>query len=231
MEPFAYLKISERHELDNVPGGHVPSGRGQQFVVAVQKLHGAEVSPAHPHDDDGHGQAGGLHDRGAREIHVGDHTVRDDEQHVVLLQARAKKKKKKISFPIVGHIGAFFKNENGSAPYWGHVLPQSLSGEAGSVVDDGSEVGGTPELQLREALLVGLNHTLDPWNKAAAQAQHYWKAWKASEQPDAGFLTCTEGIGGVEVDRELVGHLEHIRSKEKRFILMLSSVDLCSFQC
>lgn len=82
----AYLEISEWHELDDVPRGDVTTWRAQQFVVAVQELHGTEVCPAHAHYDDGHGQAGRLHDGAARLVHVCDHSIRDDEQHVVLLQ-------------------------------------------------------------------------------------------------------------------------------------------------
>lgn len=169
----AYLEISERHELDDVSGGNVTSGWSQQFVIAVQKLHCAEVSRAHPHDDDGHGQARGLHNSGACKIHVSDHAVGDDEQHVVLLQARAKK----IHFPNVRYSGAFIylvsENDNSSTTYWGHVLPKSLSGKVGYVVDDWSKVGGAPELQLRETLLVGLNYALNPWHKAT-QVQYGW---------------------------------------------------------
>lgn len=103
----AYLKISERHELDDVSGGNVTSGWSQQFVVTVQELHCAEVCPAHPHDDDGHGQPRGLHNSDACEIHVGDHTICEDEQHVVLLQAGAKKG----PFPKsqIQYTGAFFQ--------------------------------------------------------------------------------------------------------------------------
>lgn len=60
------------------------------------------------------------------------------------------------------------ENEGSWTTHRGHVLLQGLSGEAGCVVDDRSKVGGAPELELREALLVGLNYTLDPWKRAAA---------------------------------------------------------------
>lgn len=33
--------------------------------------------------------------------------------------------------------------------YWGHILLERLSGEAGYMPDDGREVGGAPELQPR----------------------------------------------------------------------------------
>lgn len=35
------------------------------------------------------------------------------------------------------------------ATYWGHVLPESLSGKVGYMIDNGGEVGGAPELQPR----------------------------------------------------------------------------------
>lgn len=82
----AYLKISEGHKLDDVSGGDVPPGRGQQFVITVKELHLAEVRPSHTHDNDRHGQTRGLHDSSACLVHVCDHTVCDDEQHKVLLQ-------------------------------------------------------------------------------------------------------------------------------------------------
>lgn len=116
----AYLEISERHELDDVSGGNVASGRSQQFVVAVQKLHGAEVSRAHPHNDDGHGQARGLHNSGACKIHVSDHAIGDDEQHVVLLRARAKKTR----FPKVSDSAAFISF------FWMKMLIARLHTEA-----------------------------------------------------------------------------------------------------
>lgn len=42
------------------------------------------------------------------------------------------------------------------------VLLESLSGEAGHVVDDWREVGWTPQLHLRQTLPVGLHHSLYP---------------------------------------------------------------------
>ena len=82
-----HLKHPERHKLDDVAEGDVAPWRAQDFVVAVQELHGAEVLLAHAHDDDGHGEAGGLDDGGDRLVHVRDHAVGDDEQHKVLLCA------------------------------------------------------------------------------------------------------------------------------------------------
>lgn len=53
------------------------------------------------------------------------------------------------------------------ATYHGHILPERLSGEAGYMPDDGREVGGAPELELRQTLLVGSNHALDAWDRAS----------------------------------------------------------------
>lgn len=55
--------------------------------------------------------------------------------------------------------------------YRSSVLLHCLSGKAGCVVDDRREVGGAPELQLREALLVGLNNTLNPWLKKKRESK------------------------------------------------------------
>lgn len=82
----AYLEISEGHELDDVSCGDISSGRTQQFVVAVEELHRAEVCPAHTHYDDGHGQIRGFYNSSACLVHVRDHAIGDDEQHVVLLR-------------------------------------------------------------------------------------------------------------------------------------------------
>lgn len=96
----AYLELSEGHELDDVPRGDVTAGRAEQFVVAVQELHGAEVCPAHAHYDDGHGQAGRLHNGAARLVYVRDHSVRDDQQHVVLLQTGRGNETDRIAYDI-----------------------------------------------------------------------------------------------------------------------------------
>lgn len=78
------VEISEGHKLDDVSGGDVTVGRTQQLVVTVKKLHGAEVCAANTHDDDGHGQMRGIYDGSACVVHVCDHSICDDEQHIVL---------------------------------------------------------------------------------------------------------------------------------------------------
>lgn len=54
------------------------------------------------------------------------------------------------------------------ATYRGHVLPERLLSEAGHVSDNGGEIGGSPELELRETLLVGLDHSLDAWQPGSS---------------------------------------------------------------
>lgn len=79
------LELSVRHKLDDVSHGGLAGLRAQTSVVSVQELHGAEVGPAHPNNYDGHGQARGVDDGAACLIHVGDHSVSDDQQNKVLL--------------------------------------------------------------------------------------------------------------------------------------------------
>lgn len=83
-----HAETSERHKLDYVPCSGFPTGRKQRFVIAVKELHFAEVCASDTHYDDGHGQARSLDDCRARQIHVCDHAVRNDEQHKVLLQVK-----------------------------------------------------------------------------------------------------------------------------------------------
>lgn len=100
------------------------------------------------------------------------------------------------------------------APYRSHVLLQGLSGKAGGVVDDGGEVGGAPELQLREAPLVGLDDALDP----CANVHPYRTSFYVQSASRRAFLTSTKGVGGIEIDRKLVGHLEHsFKGETRRF--------------
>lgn len=64
----------------------------EDAVVAVQELHGLEVGLAHTDDDDGHGQLGAVDDGLPCLVQVGDLTVRDDQEHKVLLAVHAKDK-------------------------------------------------------------------------------------------------------------------------------------------
>lgn len=76
--------------------------------------------------------------------------------------------------------------------------------------DDGREVGGSPELELRQALLVGSNHSLDAWCQVAAGgsgASLTASIRRRAEVAGAIRLTVTEGVCWVEVDRKFVGHL------------------------
>lgn len=79
------LELSERHELDDVSDGRLARRGAQTAPVTVEKLHGAEVGTAHPDDDDGHGQLGGINQSLSGLVEVRDHTVGDDEEHKILL--------------------------------------------------------------------------------------------------------------------------------------------------
>lgn len=80
------FEVAEGDELDNVPENRFPFGRPQDPIVSVQHLHVAEVGVTDPHDDDGHGEVGGLNDGLPRVCHVGDNAVRQDQQDEVLLR-------------------------------------------------------------------------------------------------------------------------------------------------
>jgi len=79
------LELPEWNKLHDVPHGGLARSRAQNSIVAVQELHGAEVRPSYPDDDDGHGQLRGVDDGAARLVHVCDHSVGDDQQDKVLL--------------------------------------------------------------------------------------------------------------------------------------------------
>lgn len=98
-------------------------------------------------------------------------------------------------------------------PYWGHVLLESLSGEAGHMVDDRGKVGGTPELQLRQTVSVGIHHALYACGThihrySGSPLQHPWATFKNQTQLCEKFKPAwTEGICWIEIDRKLMGHL------------------------
>lgn len=85
---YAYVfEVPEGHELNNVSQDRLSFGRPQNSVVAVQHLHVAEVSVAHPHNDDRHGEVGGVDDGLPGVGHVCDDAVGQDQQDEVLLQS------------------------------------------------------------------------------------------------------------------------------------------------
>lgn len=84
--------MSEGHKLNDVSGHRLPRQGLEDAIVAVQELHGLEVGLAHPDDDDGHGQLGAVDDGLPGLVQVSDLTVRDDQEHKVLLTAHAKDK-------------------------------------------------------------------------------------------------------------------------------------------
>lgn len=82
----AYVfKLPEGDKLHDVPHGSLASHGAQASVVSVQELHGREVRVADSHDDDGHGQAGGVDNGVPSLVHVCDDSVGDDEEDKILL--------------------------------------------------------------------------------------------------------------------------------------------------
>lgn len=79
------FKLPERHKLDDVSHGRLPSHRAQSSIVPIQELHGGEVCIPHSYNDDGHRQTRGVDDGIARLIHVCDHSIGDDEENIILL--------------------------------------------------------------------------------------------------------------------------------------------------
>lgn len=84
---YAYVfEVPEGHELDNVSKDRLSFGRPQNPIIAIQHLHVTEVSIAHAHDDDRHGEVGGV-DYGLPGVgHVCDDAVGQDQQDEVLLR-------------------------------------------------------------------------------------------------------------------------------------------------
>lgn len=82
------FKVSEGHELDNVPQDRFSFWRAQDTVIPIQDLHVSEVGVPYTHDDDGQRLVGGTHDGLPRVRHVGHHAIREDQQDVVFLAER-----------------------------------------------------------------------------------------------------------------------------------------------
>lgn len=82
------FEVSEGHELNDVSKDRLSLGRPQDPVVAIQHLHVAEVGIAHAHDDDRHGEVGGVDDGLPGVSHVCDDAVGQDQQDEVLLPHR-----------------------------------------------------------------------------------------------------------------------------------------------
>lgn len=81
------FEVPERHELDNVSKDRLSLGRPQNPIIAIQHLHVTEVSIAHSHNDDRHGEVGGMDDGLPGVGHVCDDAVGQDQQDEVLLQS------------------------------------------------------------------------------------------------------------------------------------------------
>lgn len=80
------LELPEWYELHNVPHGCLARSRAQNSIISIQELHGSEVGPAHPDNDDGHGQTGGIDDGTAGLVHVCDDSIGDYEENKVILR-------------------------------------------------------------------------------------------------------------------------------------------------
>lgn len=87
------FEVSEGDKLDDVSEDRLSFGRSQDPVVSIQHLHVAEISVPDPNNNDGHGQVGGLDNGLSRVGHVGDHTVRQDQQDEVLLMKEYQEEK------------------------------------------------------------------------------------------------------------------------------------------
>ena len=80
------LEVVEGDELHDVRGHVLTVGLGvERFIIAIERLHGLEVSIANANNDDSEGHFRTAHDLVDRLIHVTDHTIRDDHQDVELL--------------------------------------------------------------------------------------------------------------------------------------------------
>lgn len=79
------LEVSERDKLDDVSGDSLSWRRPQHAVVSIQKLHGLEVSWPHANNDDWQRQPWRPNYGISGLVEVGDLTVSEDEEDVVLL--------------------------------------------------------------------------------------------------------------------------------------------------
>ncbi|TNN40619.1 hypothetical protein EYF80_049209 [Liparis tanakae] len=131
---FLSNRVIGGDELDDVSGDGLADRRPQHAVVSVQKLHGLEVRRPDPHDDDRQRQARRPDDGVPGLIEVGDLAVGEDEEDRVLLQ----------------------RDRHG-----GGVALRALGGDGGDVVDEGREVCGSGESQLRHHHPVGLDDPID----------------------------------------------------------------------
>ena len=76
-------KLLHLHKLDNVPLRSSPVVT-KQGVIRVQFLHGREVLVSHAHNDDGQRKIRGVYDCTFGGIHVGDNSVRDNQEDKVV---------------------------------------------------------------------------------------------------------------------------------------------------
>lgn len=91
--------------------------------------------------------------------------------------------------------------------YWRSGLLQGLVSEAGYVVDDGREVGGTVELNLRQTHPVRFHQTFDSCAHIDNNPFTSLSDNLSSEVQQCFQQTCAEWIRWVEIERKLVGNL------------------------
>lgn len=94
-------------------------------------------------------------------------------------------------------------------------LLEGLMSEAGYVVDDRGEVGGTVEFDLGQTSPVGLHHT---FNTCTHSTKYPHTCRTAALDEPAGPMSCertgTEWIRWVEVERKLMGDLQHNNAQQ-----------------
>mmetsp|Transcript_15399 Transcript_15399/g.33136 ORF Transcript_15399/g.33136 Transcript_15399/m.33136 type:complete len:200 (+) Transcript_15399:546-1145(+) len=84
------FKLRKRHKLHDVANGLLAAWRDESNRVRVKHIHGFECRcrRAYANDDDRHWILRGFHDGFFGLVHVCDHTVRENQEHVVELRLR-----------------------------------------------------------------------------------------------------------------------------------------------
>lgn len=147
------FEVSEGDELDDVSGDGLPHGGPQHAVVSVQKLHGLEVGRPHPNDDDGQRQPRGPNDGVLRLVKVCDLAISEDEEDEVLLKRDAGGGFESVHECV--HVGSRV------CPHSGSVGLGGAGGDGRHMVDDGREVSGSREAELRQNHPVGVDDALN----------------------------------------------------------------------
>lgn len=154
------FELPERDELDNVSGDRLPHCRPQHAIVSIQQLHGLKVRRPHPNDDDWQRQPRRPNNGVPGLIEVGDLPVSEDEEDVVLLQRDRPESQSECEF-LVNYSRVFLCVR----PHRGGVGLCSGCGDGSNVSDEGREVCGSRESQLRQNLPVGFHDPLNTWER------------------------------------------------------------------